>query len=274
MKIKNKFKSLEDYLSSNRLDVNGVLDDGWGAKFSVKGREIHAVTLFCDISSFSKRAYNLSPIETLIFVNNFFTWISAEALHNCPGIIDKYIGDEIMIVFSKEFGSTDPFVDAVQTARFMAEMDCLNFCPHMGIAAGNVVIGYVGTPLKYNCSVFGCPVTIASRCAGIQSTKGLLSTIVFPSEHWEGRDFNKVFPPRRIQAPDGKSREMLQTWELKDPRITSMKNMPDIEIIEIVNQSSFRPSLPPEDIARENFKCLKKEGSYHPLRYPFENDSE
>jgi len=70
----------------------------------VKGCEIKATILFADITSFSKRTFGLSPTETLIFVNNFFTWITAEALIVGSGIIDKYIGDEIMIIFSEEFG--------------------------------------------------------------------------------------------------------------------------------------------------------------------------
>ena len=69
-----------------------------------------------------------------------------------------------MIVFSKEFGSDDPFVDAVQGARWMSENDAHSFCPHIGLASGKVIVGYVGTPLKYNCSVFGAPVALAALC--------------------------------------------------------------------------------------------------------------
>ena len=74
--------------------------------FPVKGREIEATVLFADITAFTSRAGDLTPEQTLFFVNNFFAWITAEALRHRPGIVDKYIGDEMMIVFSKEFGST------------------------------------------------------------------------------------------------------------------------------------------------------------------------
>ena len=161
---KYPYNSLDDYLKSHRLDVDGLLVDGWGAPFPVKGRIIDAVVLFADMTSFSSRSSELSPIETLIFVNNFFAWISAEGLKERPGIVDKYIGDEMMVVFSKDFGSEDPLADAVNAARRMVENDALGFNPHIGIAAGEVVVGYVGTPLKYDCSVFGTAVTLAQRC--------------------------------------------------------------------------------------------------------------
>ena len=158
MTVKYRYNSLEDFLATKPLSVDAECDDGWGASFPVKGREIDATILFSDISGFSKRTLDLSPTETLIFVNNFFAWISAEALRGRPAIVDKYIGDEIMVVFSKEFGSEDPFVDAVTTARRMCENDALAFEPHIGIASGQVTVGYVGTPLRYNCSVFGAAV--------------------------------------------------------------------------------------------------------------------
>src|SRR5260221_3557952 len=115
--VKYPYHSLEDCLSSFDWSVDGQLDSGWGAMFPVKGREIDATILFADISNFSKRTIHLTPTETLVFVNTFFAWVTAEALRGSHGIVDKYIGDEMMVVFSQEFGSTDPFVDAVSAAR-------------------------------------------------------------------------------------------------------------------------------------------------------------
>ena len=69
-KVKYRYNSLEDFLIFKPLSVDGQLDDGWGAIFSVKGCEIKATILFVDITSFSKRTFGLSPTETLIFVNN------------------------------------------------------------------------------------------------------------------------------------------------------------------------------------------------------------
>src|SRR6266850_1514102 len=128
---KYPYNSLADYLKSRRLDVDGLLDDGGGAPFPVKGRIIDAVVLFADMTSFSLRSSELSPIEMLIFVNNFFSWISAEGLKGRPGIVDKYIGDEMMVVFSQDFGSEDPLADAVNAARWMVENDALGFNPHI-----------------------------------------------------------------------------------------------------------------------------------------------
>lgn len=251
-----RYNSLEDFLISQPLNVNGIADDGWGATFPVKGREIEASILFADISAFSSRTLELTSTETLAYVNNFFTWITAQALRDRPGIVDKYIGDEIMVVFSKEFGSEDPFADALQTARMFAENDLHNFSPHMGIASGVVTVGYVGTPVRYSCSVFGSPVALAARCASAKLSKGGSGTIVFPAELWEGRKFEDVFRPLRGEGPVG--------WELHEPQKIPVKNMPDLDVRRVEKTTVHISSWTAAERAKETVECLKQAGLYTP----------
>ncbi len=254
-----RYNSLEDFLISNPLEIDGILSDGQGALFPVKAREMEAAILFIDISSFSKRTLGLAPVETLIFVNNFFAWITAEGLQDRPGIVDKYIGDEMMVVFAREFGSKDPFMDAVQTACAMTEHDALSYCPHIGIAAGPVTVGYVGTPLKYNCSVFGRPVALAARCAGIKSINDTPSCIIFPAVHWGGRTIEEILS---VAA----SREK---WELQPGRVEPIKNMADLEVRELTYTVIHVPTTSAVERARESFEVLKNAGHYRPGRFDF-----
>jgi class 3 adenylate cyclase len=265
--MRYEYHSLEDFLTGTMAHVDGQLDDGWGASFPVKGREIDATVLFADISGFSARTADLTPAETLIFVNNFFAWITAEALRGRPGIVDKYIGDEVMVVFSNEFGSADPFLDAVRAARAMSEHDAHAFSPHMGIASGAVIVGYVGTPLKYSASVFGAPVALAARCAGIRPSAdagAASSSIVFPAREWGGREFSEVFPPRRYVNPDGSTIDQPHAWELQEPRKVPVKNLPPVEVREILNRGFHGPSLSAEDRAREALDELRRHNRYWP----------
>jgi class 3 adenylate cyclase len=252
------YHSLEDFLASNMLTVDAQMDDGWGASFPVKGREIEATILFADITAFSARTVDLDPTETLTFVNNFFTWIAAEALRGRPGIVDKYIGDEVMIVFSKEFGSEDPFGDAVQTARWMGQKDVLAFVPHLGIASGVVIVGYVGTPLRYNCSVFGTPVALAARCAGVppQYTDSPVSSYAtFPAAEWGDRSFDAIFPPETIKDSDGSVFKLPHSWKLTDPTNVDLKNLPSTEIRQVLNTQHWLPMQPAEDRPSLSSSC-------------------
>lgn len=265
--VKNRYNSLEDFLVSMPLTVDGQLDDGGGAMFPVKGREIEATVLFADISFFSSRTLKLKPTETLIFVNHFFAWITAEALRDGHGIVDKYIGDEIMIIFSKEFGSEDPFLEAVQAARWIGERDFFGFMPHIGIASGLVTIGYVGTPLKYNCSAIGAPVALAARCASVKSENDPGSTfacISFPAKEWQNRDFDTVFSYPRYQNDDGTEFVVQQQfWEMMQPEVTTLKNIGEYKI-QIIAKRVMHMHPPAEEYAREFLKVLYNTGRYWP----------
>jgi hypothetical protein len=263
--VQYRYHSLEDFLASSMCTVDGTLEDGWGATISVKGREIEATILFCDISAFSARTRDLTPVETLVFVNHFFTWMTAQSIRHSKGIIDKYIGDEVMIVFSKEFGSDDPFEEAVRVAARMYVHDAFDFSPHIGIASGRVVIGYVGTAIRYNCSVFGSPVALAARCAGIRpiqeaSDKPPSGTVVFPAAEWGNRDLDKVVPPTTYRDPSGTTFERPAPVELCEPRVVQLKNLPDLEIREITNRGFHIPQTTASEWAKLGADALWKAG--------------
>jgi hypothetical protein len=56
----------------------------------------------------------MSPTATLIYVQNFFAWITQEALRGRPGIVDKYIGDEVM---SSSATSSAPKIRSLTPSR-------------------------------------------------------------------------------------------------------------------------------------------------------------
>lgn len=261
-----QYNSLEDFLASTMFHVDGVLNDGWGESFPVKGREIDAVVLFADITGFSTRTLGMSPAATLIYVQNFFSWITAEALRGRPGIVDKYIGDEVMVVFSKEFGSEDPFVDAVQAAAAMSCNDFLAYRPHMGIAAGEVIVGYAGTPMRYDVSVFGAPVALAARCAGVRAPEPkpdeahnvVSSSIVFPAVNWAGRELDEVLTLGSRLQPEWRP------FQLQAPRAVPMKGLGDVEVLEIYNTGMHLPTQSVEDRANESLDLLRGHGRYWP----------
>jgi hypothetical protein len=244
VKIRYKYNTLEDFLISRRLSVDAELEDGGGAHFPVKGIELQATVLFADISSFSERTADMSATETLIFVNNFFSWITVEAIKDQPCIVDKYIGDEVMLLFSQEFGSDDPFVDALQAARRMSQHDALSFRPHVGIASGLVIAGYVGTPVKYSASLFGTPVTLASRCAGVPP----------PDDSYR---------PETYDDPERGAIELPQKWQLCEPRQVDLRNIGKRTIRQIGNKAHYHPQVSAEEMARNGLNVIQRSSQYY-----------
>lgn len=254
--MKISYRSLDDFLKSTELNVDGCIHLGKDESFSVKGCEIEAAILFCDMSSFSSRTLDMTPVEVLIFVNHFFTWLSSKAEPGF-GIVDKYIGDEVMIVFSKDFGSENPIRDALQTARDMCDFDVLNFNPHVGVAAGKVVVGYTGTPACYNCSVFGAPVVLAARCASHKlETEVPGATITFPANALDDQAVAEVFPSKHEHL----------VWEVAGPLDANLKNLPTTQLKVACNRRHFVASFTPEGQTKAHLETLRRASRYWPRK--------
>lgn len=267
-----RYHSLEDFVTANELTVDAVLDDGWGANFSVKGREIEAAVLFADITAFSTRTAAMTPVETLAYVNRFFTWMTAEALNEGPGIIDKYIGDEMMVVYAKDFGSEDPFQDAVRAATRMCQDDVLDYVPHIGIASGEVIVGYAGTPLRHNCSVFGAPVALAARCAGVaaqvEGDQWVSHAITFPAAAWADRDPDSVVEPKRYRDPETgeivEDESTRQRWKLVEPFAVELKGLGEVQLRQLQDDMLRINQFTVEDQTRESIEFLRRANRYWP----------
>lgn len=268
-----RYRSLEDFVTANELSVDAVLEDGWGAPLSVKGRELEAAALFADISSFTERTADMSPVETLAYVNTFFAWMTAEALNEGPGIIDKYIGDEVMVVYAKEFGSEDPVGDALRAGYRMCRNDVLDFRPHIGVAAGPAVVGYAGTPVRHNCSVFGAPVALAARCSGVapalqNSGEWVSHTITFPADLWGERELSSIAEPTYYKDPETGDVEeddsSSSQWKLTDAFETEFKGLGSVSVRQLQNPMLRINDFTVEDRMREALEHLRKANRYWP----------
>jgi hypothetical protein len=150
----------------------------------------------------------------------------------------------------------------------MSTFDAHAYCPHIGIASGRVIVGYAGTALRYNVSVFGAPVALAARCAAVKLPEGeeriISSTITMPEADWEGRDLDTVLPPRKRKDADGSDYLEHQYFELQPSREAAMKGLGDVAIREIYNPGFHLPSLSAENRALDGLHHLYENNRYWP----------
>lgn len=134
-----------------------------------------ATILFADIRGFTTLSEGMPPQELLSFLNEYFSRIS-RILEQEKGVIDKYIGDEVMAIFGAPLPSSDHAPRAVAAAvAMLKELEHLNHEQHrptplrigIGIATGPVVAGNVGSPERLNYTVLGDTVNVASRLQGL-----------------------------------------------------------------------------------------------------------
>lgn len=144
------------------------------------GVEVTATTLFLDIKDFTTISEKLSPQELVLLLNEFFHQLSEEILR-FDGTIDKFEGDSIMAVFGvplkdeahavKACASIGAILD--RASKFLSPIPQVqNLSIRVGVNTGKVVAGNIGSKNKFNYTVMGDSVNLASRLEGVNKIYG------------------------------------------------------------------------------------------------------
>ena len=127
--------------------------------------------LFADIEGFTRLSDRLPPREVVKLLNEYFTAMTA-VVQRFGGILDKYIGDAMMVVWDGEIA--EDAAAAVQSALVMqSELAVLQqkwlaegklpLKTRIGISSGKVIVGLIGSPVRRDRTVIGDAVNTASR---------------------------------------------------------------------------------------------------------------
>jgi len=137
------------------------------------GEMRHVSMLFCDIRGFTTVTENMSPADVIELLNEHMTALTDIAYQH-GGIVDKFVGDLIMVLFGAPTSTGADAVSAVQCAQsMMIVRRTLNqnsahpLAIGIGIATGNVVAGCMGSDQRLSYTVLGHSVNLASRLCSI-----------------------------------------------------------------------------------------------------------
>jgi len=130
--------------------------------------------LFCDIRGFTSMSQDASPEVIASFLNNQFFIPLGEIAYRFNGIVDKHIGDSIMVVFSSIDGSSGDTANAVKAALAMQkkagqindelrDKKGLKLDIGIGISTGKVFSGVLGSLRKKEFTSIGMAVNVAAR---------------------------------------------------------------------------------------------------------------
>ena len=129
--------------------------------------------VFADVSGFTAMSEKLDPEEVSSVLNDCFRGLIS-IVYKYEGVIDKFIGDEIMAIFGAPLTHENDPERAVRCSMEMMEyMERFNqLSPvalpeplgiHISMNTGMVVAGNVGSDLRMNYSIIGDTVNLASR---------------------------------------------------------------------------------------------------------------
>lgn len=167
LSLKERYKNVLSQVTDSR-----VADRLLRGEVELGGESLDVVVFFCDIRGFTVFSSGMDP-HLLISILNEHMSAMTEIAHEYGGVVDKFVGDEIMVLFGAPVHAADDMKNAFTCAQKMIERRRLmnDGSEHpieigIGMAYGQVVAGCMGSNDRLNYTVLGEKVNLASRLCG------------------------------------------------------------------------------------------------------------
>jgi adenylate cyclase len=148
-------------------------------KLALGGKTIYLTILFADIQGFTRLAEKMEPQRVVGFLNVFMTAMTT-IIEGEGGIVDKFIGDGIMAIFTPQQSRDNHALRAVHAGiRMQQKLPELEACwseshpellgmqVRVGINTGEVVAGNIGSETRMDYTVVGDNVNVAARLESV-----------------------------------------------------------------------------------------------------------
>lgn len=185
--------------------VRSVLGSNQSARLGGDARKL--VILFTDIQNFTSYSEALEAPVILAHLNQYLTALT-NAILATSGTIDKYIGDSIMAFWGAPTAVENPARLACEAAlaihaetnrinqQWKSEGSSIQFETRVGINIGDIIVGNVGSEERFNYTVIGDSVNLASRLESVNKvygTKIMVSSAILNAVKEEGGEGIYVF---------------------------------------------------------------------------------
>ena len=177
--------SFTRYVSQHIME--SILKSEDQVKLSGERRKI--TVLFSDIRNFTSFSEKYPAEQVVSMLNEYFSAM-VEIIFRNQGVLDKFLGDGIMVEFGVPLDDPDQELNAVKTALEM-RAEVVRLCDKwiseglptidigIGIHTGEAVIGNIGSEKRIEYTAIGDTVNIAAR---IEPLTKVLKTPVLISE--------------------------------------------------------------------------------------------
>lgn len=175
-KEKEKVKRLFGYYISPKI-VDKIVESG--EAIITTGETADIAVMFIDLKGFHDLSKRIPNREIITFINEYFSQLG-NIIEKKDGFIDKYIDQEVMLLFGAPLKHVDDERRATEAAveiKKMFYMNIDNWKPRfqidtpldivIGINKGEVVMGNIGSKHKLNYTSIGDNVNFASRLCSI-----------------------------------------------------------------------------------------------------------
>lgn len=160
--------------------------DGVESELRVAGQTVQATVLFCDMRGFTSFSEKTSAEEVVRLLNQFFERV-VHVVQEHQGVVDKFIGDNLMAVWGVPNPVDNAEINATHAAlKMIQEVDAWNIELEalglssvgvgIGLNCGPVVAGSIGSMDRMEYTVIGDTVNTAQRAESSAKRQQLIVT--------------------------------------------------------------------------------------------------
>ena len=168
LQLKEQYRGVLDKVVSR-----DIADELLKGEITLGGETRRVTSLFADVRGFTAMTEGMEPQRVVALLNEIME-VASDAVEAEEGVVDKYVGDEIMAVFGAPVSRGGDADRAVRAAlAILAAVEALNrtraargeppLGVGVGINAGPAVAGNMGSTGRLNYTVLGESVNVASR---------------------------------------------------------------------------------------------------------------
>jgi adenylate cyclase len=172
------------------------------------GEERELSVLFADLQGFTSFSQHAAPADVIAMLNAYWAVTVPVVVREQGGLIERFAGDAVMVVFNATGDQPDHAQRAVEAALGMqraAELaregrpDWPRF--RAGVNTGTAVVGNVGTAEQRSFAAIGDTVNVAARLQGLAEPGEVVVSAVTSSALSEGHELRGL-GPRDLKGKD------------------------------------------------------------------------
>ena len=168
LSLREKFH-MEKYLSDST--VRSIRKHRDLANLKLGGEKKYVTALFSDIRGFTAMSEKMTPEDVVTHLNLYLN-LQYKVIHQWGGVVDKFVGDEVMAIFEGEeikairaAVEIQRYCDALNVARAAAGEKQIHI--GIGLNNGNVIMGNIGSEDHMDYTVIGDAINIAARLCSV-----------------------------------------------------------------------------------------------------------
>ncbi len=160
-----------------------MIRDRYANGLPLEGESRNVTLLFSDVRNFSNLTERLSPREIVKLVNIYMD-VQSQIIEKNHGIVDKFMGDQVMAIFEGEDQADNAVKTAVEIQRAVrilnkkrSELGVITLNVGIGINAGPAVLGNMGSKNRMDYTVIGDVVNLAARLCALAQPGQIIAPI-------------------------------------------------------------------------------------------------